>query len=93
MSSYFKKTDVVSKEGNTLVYAFHHVAQDHDQERHFCATCGTTLYWYNSALPELIGIATGCFGESAPGEPNLSVTDAKRYAWLGLPESWRKVSQ
>jgi hypothetical protein len=93
ISSYFRRGDVVVIEGEFSVYSFHHAAQDHDQDRHFCRACGTTLYWYNSALPELIGVSAGCFGENPPGEPQLSATHAKRYAWNGLPESWRKVPQ
>jgi len=91
ISSYFKKSDVESTEGELSVYSFHHAVQNHDQARHFCSNCGTTLFWYVSALPELIGISAGCFGEDPPGEPDVSVTHAKCYPWVGLPESWRKV--
>ena len=93
ISSYFKKTDLTQQVGKTNVYSFHHDAQNHDQERHFCPTCGTTVFWFVSALPELVGIAAGCFGESPPGVPNMSVTHSKKYTWVGLPESWRTVSQ
>ena len=93
ISSYFNRNEVVGTEGELSVYSFHHAAQNHDQARYFCSSCGTTLYWYNSALPELIGIAARCFGEDPPGEPQLSVTHAKSYPWVGLPESWRKVPQ
>lgn len=91
ISSYFKRSDVVLQVGATSTYAFHHQAQNHDQERHFCSCCGTTLFWYNSALPELLGIAAGCFGEGLPGDPALSVTHSKKYSWVQLPESWRIV--
>ena len=91
ISTYFKRSDIVSQSGRTSVYAFHHEAQNHDQQRHFCPTCGTTLFWYNSALPERIGIAAGCFGEAPPENPNLSVTHSKKYGWVGLPETWRVV--
>jgi hypothetical protein len=93
ISAYFKRSDVVRTVGQTTTYSFHHQAQNHDQERHFCSRCGTTLYWYNSALPELIGIAAGCFGEDLPGEPKLSVTHSKKYAWVTLPHSWRTVQE
>lgn len=92
ISSYFKRSEVVSQSGETAVYAFHHKAQKHDQERHFCGACGTTLFWYNSALPELIGVAGGCFGETPPEKPNLSVTHSKKYEWVTLPETWRVVA-
>jgi len=90
MSSYFKKDEVIATAGETKVYAFRS-ARGHDQERHFCSKCGTTLYWYSSALPELVGIAAGCFGEDLPWEPKLSVTHSKKYGWVHLPETWRMV--
>jgi hypothetical protein len=93
ISSYFKKIDVVSQEGATHVYAFHHTAQGNNQARHFCPNCGTTLFWYNSGLPQDIGIAAGCFVKELSGEPKLSVTHAKRYPWVALPESWRTVAE
>ena len=88
MSSYFERTAVVSNMGQTSIYAFHHQAQNHDQERHFCARCGTTVYWYVSTMPDQIGIAGGCFaGEHLP-EPSYSVNDSKRDPWVSLPISW-----
>jgi hypothetical protein len=79
----------MESKGITNVYAFHHTAQNHDQERHFCSSCGTTLFWFISSMPELIGIAGGCFGEAALNEPVLSATHAKKIPWLTLPSSWR----
>ncbi len=89
ISTYFPRKNVVQIAGETQVYSFHHVAQNHDQERHFCKVCGTTLFWYLSALPELIGIAGGCFAEQNLGEPKMSVTHAKKLAWLTLPCTWK----
>jgi len=89
ISMYFKRSDVAAIEGDTKVYAFHHERQNHDQERHFCARCGTTLYWSLSVLPDRIGIAGGCFDGAPFGEPNMSVTHGKKFGWVGLPDAWR----
>ena len=89
ISAYFDKAAVTEFTGQTKVYAFHHAAQNHDQERHFCPRCGTTLFWYVSALPEKIGIAAGCFADEALPEPTHTVTDGKRETWVGLPERWQ----
>jgi hypothetical protein len=88
VSAYFDQAAVVQREGATHVYAFHHAAQSHDQERHFCPTCGTTLFWFVSALPGKIGIAGGCFAEQGLPAPDCSVTDQKREPWVSLPEAW-----
>ncbi len=92
ISAYFPRTAVVGSAGDTNTYAFRSV-QDHDQSRHFCTHCGTTLYWTLSALPELVGIAGGCFGEADLGEPTTSVTHSKKVGWVGLPETWRIVDR
>ena len=78
--------------GKTSVYAFHHTGQDHDQARHFCCECGTTLFWYVSALPEKIGVAGGCFAPGGLPEPTYSVTDSERQPWVSLPPNWQVYS-
>ena len=87
MSAYFSQGQVQHINGSSSVYAL--TSQDgHEQERHFCAQCGTTLFWYVSALPNKIGIAGGCFGEEFPVEPTYSVWHTKCVDWLELPSEW-----
>lgn len=93
ISAYFDKTAVVEIKGETKVYSFHHAAQNHDQERHFCVNCGTTLFWFLSAAPESIGIAGGCFADEVLPEPTFSVTDRKRFSWASLPAHWKVYPQ
>ena len=93
ISAYFDRSAVVGREGQTNVYAFHHPAQNHDQERHFCTVCGTTLFWYISTMPEKIGVAGGCFADEGLPEPSYSVTDAKRESWVSLPGNWKFYAQ
>ncbi len=88
ISAYFDKTAVVDSRGETKTYAFHHAAQNHDQERHFCVSCGTTLFWFVSAMPESIRIAGGCFADETMPEPTYSVTHGKRLPWVSLPQRW-----
>lgn len=89
VSAYFLRSNVAETTGEMMVYAFHHAAENHDQERYFCKTCGTTLFWYTSARPHLIGIAGGCFPDENFGEPTISFTSSKKLAWVGLPSSWK----
>ena len=84
----YEDAAVVEQRGATSIYAFHHAAQNHDQERHFCPRCGTTLFWYVSALPEKIGIAGGCFAGEGLAQPDYSVADRNREPWVSLPEGW-----
>jgi hypothetical protein len=89
ISAYFDKATVMARSGETKVFSFHHAAQGHDQERHFCVNCGTTLYWFISTLPEKIGIAGGCFADDDLPSPNYSVNDRKREPWLSVPSTWK----
>ena len=89
VSVYFDRNALTEVVGETAVYAFHHRAQNHDQERHFCGRCGTTLYWFISTMPDKIGVAGGCFGEAELPEPGMSVNDAKRKPWVSLPPAWK----
>jgi len=91
ISAYFERSAVVARTGETSVYGFHHAAKNHDQERHFCPNCGTTLFWYISALPQQIGIAGGCFADHVLAEPGFSVTDRKRESWVSLPSTWKVI--
>lgn len=84
-SAYFRKSAVVRIEGETLVYALHNEKRKEDQQRHFCKTCGSTLFWYVSRYPDFIGIAGGCFLEPL-GEPTVSGSSSRKLAWVVIPE-------
>ena len=88
ISAYFERSAVTARNGATTVYAFHHAGQNHDQQRHFCARCGTTLFWTVSTLPDKIGIAGGCFADGSLPEPRYSVSDEQRLPWVTLPAGW-----
>ena len=88
ISAYFDRSSVVTQTGETSCYAFHHAAQNHDQERHFCSRCGTTLFWFVTSLPDKIGIAGGCFADDGLPAPTYSVTHHKKEAWVEIPCDW-----
>ena len=90
-SSYFLKSGVVRVEGETRTYSFHNTRQAHDQQRHFCAHCGTTLFWYRSDAPELIGIAAGCFAGAELAQPRFSAAHGSREKWLALPGTCKQL--
>ena len=89
MGAYFAKQAVAGIEGATNVYAFHNAARNEDQRRHFCSKCGTTLFWYSSSLPELVGIAGGCFADEPLGEPSITASHSKKLPWVTVPSTWR----
>ena len=52
---------------------------------HFCPTCGSSVYWTGDKLSEHTGVAVGCFADPSFPAPTLSVWEASRHPWLGLP--------
>jgi hypothetical protein len=49
---------------------------------HFCATCGSTVFWYPSRMPTLVAVAVGCFADPAFPAPTQAVYDQHRHAWV-----------
>lgn len=49
---------------------------------HFCATCGSTLYWEPGGMPEFVAIAVGAFADPAFPSPRVSVYEDRRHAWV-----------
>ncbi len=90
MSSYFDKSQIVKTSGEANCFSFHNTEKNHDQKRHFCTVCGTTLFWSVSTMPKLTGIAGGCFVKSPLSEPTYSANQANICSWLGLPRQWQQ---
>ncbi|MEP6791225.1 MAG: GFA family protein [Ramlibacter sp.] len=88
ISAYFLKSALVRVKGESSVYALHNSAQDHEQQRHFCSRCGTTLFWFVSTLPEQFGVAGGCFADNGLPAPTSSFTHQKKESWVEIPEGW-----
>lgn len=90
ISSYFNIEQVTNQNGEASCYSLHNAEQSHDQERYFCKKCGTTLFWKVSTMPDLIGIAGGCFIKDPLGEPTFSASHTNSCSWLTLPHDWIK---
>ena len=89
VSAYFADTQVKRKTGKTEIYEIN--TETTQQKRHFCKSCGTTLYWKIFRFPEIPGIAEmtgvagGCFTDDPLPEPTMTVSNEQKCAWLELP--------
>ncbi len=52
---------------------------------HFCATCGTTVFWYPDRLPDQVGVAVGAFADPGFPAPTQSVYAQHRHPWVQTP--------
>ncbi|MGH6892764.1 MAG: GFA family protein [Dongiaceae bacterium] len=59
-------------------------------DRHFCPTCGNTVYWYVEFDLDAIGIPIGNFANPLALMPDASYWNRSRHIWLRIPEEWRQ---
>ena len=90
-SAYFRNADVAATIGAFRTYTVRGEAgTENTQERVFCGTCGTTLFWRSSDFADLTGIAGGCFGAETPlPDPSMTIENETRCAWVTLPAGWK----
>lgn len=85
-SAYFRNEDIKARQGEFSAYE---LKGPPPTTRWFCAICGTTMMWEGGGQT---GFAGGCFADTPLPEPNITAYDDRRCAWVGLPETWMKVS-
>ena len=95
-SAYFPNEAVTATIGAFRTYSIRKSPDGGDagventQERVFCGTCGTTLFWRSTDFAGLTGIAGGCFGDATPlPEPTMTIGNETRCAWVTLPAQWK----
>jgi hypothetical protein len=83
-SAYFPDAAVLGRRGPLKLYEPKRAA---NTRRWFCGDCGTTLCWASTEfMPGHTGVAGGCFAAEPIGAPTITATDARRCAWVSLPE-------
>ena len=85
--AYFPDSQVVAVEG---VFSKHWIRDE--QERSFCAQCGTTLFWRSAFMPDQTGIAAGAFIDPPLPDPGLEATSQGRVGWVALPSDLKRLS-
>jgi hypothetical protein len=59
---------------------------------HFCAECGSTVFWEPERAPHLIGVAVGAFADPSFPPPQQSVSTDNKHAWLCLPDDVQVIA-
>ena len=54
---------------------------------HFCPGCGATVYYYSEDAPDAIAVPVGAFADPRFPPPAVSVYEARRHAWVSVPEN------
>jgi hypothetical protein len=55
-------------------------------EYHFCPECGSTVFWYREATPDLTAISVGCFTDPAFPPPKGAIWAAHKLDWVEFPD-------
>ena len=53
---------------------------------HFCPKCGSTVFWENERLPDIVSIAVGAFADPHFPPPVRTVWTTTKHDWLAFPE-------
>jgi hypothetical protein len=54
---------------------------------HFCPECGSTVYYFLPLIyPDCIAITVGSFADPTFPAPVFSVYEARKHAWVSVPE-------
>ena len=57
----------------------------------FCPECGSTVYWTNEGLPDVVAVAAGAFADRAFPAPRISVYERHRHPWVSVPDGAEHV--
>ncbi len=52
---------------------------------HFCATCGSTVYWESESFPGYVVVAIGNFADPNFPAPTIAVWEEARHSWVSQP--------
>ena len=92
LSSFFNKNDIVSINGAHQSFE-RRALETRTVEQHFCASCGSTVFWYGSSAPDMVVVAVGCFADPHFPPPTAAVWCETKHPWVGFPKEVRLVDQ
>ena len=56
---------------------------------HFCPSCGSTVFWENERLPDIVCVAVGTFADPHFPPPVRTVWTTRKHDWLAFPDGIR----
>ncbi len=84
-SAFFPRDGIVAIEGERSTYR-----RQADSGAwlafHFCPECGSTVFWENERLPDIVSIAIGAFADPQFPPPVRTVFTRSKHDWLAFPD-------
>ncbi|MET2825958.1 GFA family protein [Mesorhizobium shangrilense] len=82
VAAFFER-DKAAAEGTAGIYS--RSAQSGRQVAfHFCAACGSSVFWEPEQKPEWIAVAVGCFADPTFPAPTRIAWEERRHPWVCL---------
>jgi hypothetical protein len=78
-------------EGPSTAYRNATSAAGRWNEVHFCPTCGVQVFMRLEALPNMVCVPVGVFGDPGFPPPGKLYWASRRHHWLDLPDGIKKV--
>jgi hypothetical protein len=72
---------------------FSRISDEADRKEHvfhFCPDCGSQVFYTEPSEPDLVVVSVGSFADPSFPPPTESGYDARRHAWVQLPDSIRR---
>jgi hypothetical protein len=83
-SAFFARAQVVSTEGESRTFR-RQADSGAWLSFQFCPTCGSTVFWENDRLPDIVSVAVGTFADANFPPPVRTVWTKTRHDWLHFP--------
>src|SRR4051794_27334108 len=81
MAAFFENRQVVAREGEPSTYR-RKAESGAELTFHFCANCGSNLYWTRSSMPDVTTVAVGGFADPTFPGPSRVVWAEHRHDWM-----------
>jgi hypothetical protein len=88
VSAYFRRAAVLQIEGEQKNLT-RTAAGNLRFDTGFCPSCGSSVLWSSSALPDHLAVAVGCFADPSFPAPAIVAWTAEKHPWVGFPASCR----
>ena len=84
-SAFFRRSQIVSTEGERRAFR-----RQGDSGAwlsfQFCPTCGSTVFWENERLADMVSVAVGAFADPHFPAPVRTVWTTTKHDWLIFPD-------
>jgi hypothetical protein len=84
VGAFFSKNQISAIDGTHKAFARSSDA-GREVEYHFCPECGSSVFWYREATPELVAISVGCFTDPTFPAPKAAIWAAHKLNWVEFP--------